>query len=134
MLEVELLDEAVRQRHDVITAVAKRRQRDHEDTQPVEEILAQRSGGQGSRRRTVRSGDDPDIHATLLAAPDAPKRPILENAEELGLHGGIHLCDLIEQERAPIRELKAAGPTLEGAREGAPLVAEDFALHERLGN
>jgi hypothetical protein len=41
-----------------------------------------------------------------------------------------HLADLIQEERAPVGELEAAGLAGHGARERALLVAEQLGLEE----
>src|SRR5262249_62026548 len=56
---------------------------------------------------------------------------LLEHAEELGLDLERHLADLVEEERAAVGELEAAGPRRHRAREGAALVAEELALRQR---
>ena len=45
-----------------------------------------------------------------------------------------HLADFVEQEGAVLGQLEAAGAALDGAGEGAFLVAEELALDQRLGN
>jgi len=59
---------------------------------------------------------------------------IFKNAEELGLRGDGHLADFVEQQGALFCELEAAGTTFDGAGERAFLVAENFALDQRLRN
>src|SRR6202022_2605613 len=77
---------------------------------------------------------DADIHPDLALAAEAREHTVLENAEELRLQAAAHLRDLVEEQGAAIRVLEAADPPLDGAREGALLMAEDLALKERLGN
>src|SRR5262249_57762945 len=59
---------------------------------------------------------------------------LLKDPAELRLHRDVHLGDLVEEQRAAVRELEAPEPSLERSREGAALVSEDLALDERLGN
>src|SRR3989442_10609447 len=44
------------------------------------------------------------------------------------------VADLVEEQRAGVRQLEPSQPPLGGAREGALLVAEHLRLHEILGD
>src|SRR5262249_8921395 len=50
--------------------------------------------------------------------------------QELDLHLGRQLADLVQEDRAAVRELEATRPALGGTREGAALVTEELALDE----
>ena len=56
-----------------------------------------------------------------------------EHAQELGLHGGVHLADFVEQERALVGLLELADLAFGGAGEGALFVAEELAFEQRFG-
>ena len=65
---------------------------------------------------------------------DRPDGALLERAQELGLHPGRHLADLVEEER-PARGLQEEpSPRLAGVGEGALHVTEKLALEELLGH
>ena len=71
----------------------------------------------------------------LLGAPaEAAEAALLQHAQQLDLRRRRHLADLVEEQRAAVRQLEAALPPIGRAGEGALLVAEDFALEQRLGN
>ena len=55
----------------------------------------------------------------------------LEHPKQLDLDLFGQLTHLVEEDRAPVRELESAGPAGRGPGEGAALVAEQFSLHER---
>ena len=74
-----------------------------------------------SRKRPAR---------TSAARSDALELARLEHAQELDLHGGVDLADLVEEERAAARELEAALALGDRAREGALFVAEELALEQ----
>src|SRR5262249_43974675 len=59
---------------------------------------------------------------------------LLQDAQELLLHVEVHLADLVEEERAPRRDLEETLLVLVGAGERAFRVAEELALEERLGD
>ncbi len=68
------------------------------------------------------------------AGAEPPGLATLDGAQQLGLAGGAQLADLVEHERALIRELELARVGHRGARERAALVAEQFAFDQRIGN
>src|SRR5207247_752541 len=67
------------------------------------------------------------------AAADAQDLALLQHAQELHLDVGRDLGDLVEEERAAVGALEAAGARRDGARERALLVAEELALEDALG-
>ena len=70
----------------------------------------------------------------LGAAAEPAELPLLQHAQQLDLRRRRHLGDLVEEQRAAVGELEAAGAAIGGAGERALLVAEDLALEQRLGN
>ena len=67
-----------------------------------------------------------------LRAADARDLPLLEHAQQLHLRRQRHVADLVEEQRARVRELEAPDATLGRAGERALLVAEQLALEQRL--
>ena len=65
---------------------------------------------------------------------DPLERPVLQHAQELGLHVDAELADLVEEQRAAVRRLEPAGARRDGAGERAFLVAEQLALDQGGGN
>src|SRR5262249_60159836 len=64
-----------------------------------------------------------------------PLEPLLfERAQDLRLEGERQIADLVEEERAAVRQLEFAGLAVLRAGEGALLVAEQFRLEQRLGD
>ena len=70
------------------------------------------------------------LHCDRAVAADALERAFLQHPQELHLHGEAHVADLIEEERAALGEFEASLAGGERAREGALLVAEEFALEQ----
>src|SRR5262249_639896 len=87
-------------------------------------------GRAAGREIAVRRGDDAHIHPHRLGSADALELRLLEDAEERGLGLGRELADLVEEERALVRELEASDPARVRAGGGAALVAEELALDE----
>src|SRR2546430_7634583 len=83
-------------------------------------------------RSHVRRRDDADVDLDGPRAADALDLSLLEHAQELRLELGLDGADLVEEERAPLRELKLPELARVGARERPPLVAEQLRLDERL--
>ena len=106
---------------------------DREHVQPVE-IFAELAGLDGLHRVHVGRRDHPHVHRLLLAAAQPPERALLQHAQQLDLGGRHHLGNLVEEQRAAMRELEHAGPAIVRAGEGALLMSEDLALQQRLGN
>src|SRR5581483_12074324 len=98
---------------------------------PVEDILAEASGGDLGLEVAVRRRDDPDVDGDRLRPADPLELPILEHAEQLRLRLEGQLADLVEEERAAVGQLEAADAPRVGPREGALLVPEQLALDER---
>ena len=74
------------------------------------------------------------VHRRFHFAAQAPHFVVLEHAQQLRLRRRGHLADFVEQQRAAIGQLEAADAPLGRAGEGAALVAENFALHQRFGD
>ncbi len=76
-------------------------------------------------RTSVRDGS---------AASEPGVGAILQDVEELGLQGGGHLSDLVEEDGASVADLELAGLALYCSGEGALLVAEEFAFEQVCGH
>ena len=76
---------------------------------------------------------DADVDLDRLLAADALEPALLEHAQELGLQAERQLADLVEEQRAAVGHLEAAGLLFGRAGERALLVAEQLALDQRLG-
>ena len=64
--------------------------------------------------------------------PIGSKRPVLQDAQQLGLRLERHLADLVEEQGAPVGGLEAPLALAQRAGEGAALVAEQLGLDERV--
>ena len=56
----------------------------------------------------MRGGDDAHVAALRHAAADALEDSLLQHPQQLHLHGGIHVADLVEEDRAALGDLEAA--------------------------
>src|SRR4051794_4009984 len=69
----------------------------------------------------------------LALTPDARDPPGLERAEQLGLDRERQLADLVEEHGSAVALLEDADLLRDRPRERAPVVPEQLALGERLG-
>src|SRR5215470_2767581 len=128
-----LAQEIVGEGGNVLGAVAKGRQTDGKDVQPVVEIATKATNGHVGLEIGVGGGDDADVHAASAPAPDPSHLALLEHAEKTLLHGGRRLAHLVEEDGASVGLLEETLALAGGAREGAPGVAEQLGLEERVG-
>src|SRR5690606_24282601 len=106
---------------------------DLDDADPIVEVLAEPSFRDEALEISVRRTDDTHDGGHRLASADPLERSLLEEPKELALHVVREIADLVEEERAPLRELHLAGHAAVRAGEGAALVAEELALDELHG-
>ena len=114
--------------------LAQRRRADGDGVDAVVEVLAEAASGQQAVEVVVGRGDDPHVDLDHARAAHARDLPVLQHAQQLGLHGRGHVADLVQEQRAAVGLLEAAAPLRDGARERALLVAEQLALHELGGD
>ncbi len=83
----------------------------------------------------LRGADDTHIHAHHLVAAERHHLAILDHVQQPRLQCERHVADLVQEQRAAVRLQNAAHAALAGgAGEGAPLVTEQLALDQGLGN
>src|SRR6185503_15283232 len=80
----------------------------------------------------VRGGDEAHVRADGPRPADAEELLGLQGAQQLHLHRGRDLADLVQEEHALVRDLEEARLAAEGAAERALLVAEELALEQGL--
>src|SRR6185295_12438880 len=78
--------------------------------------------------------DDPAVEGFLGGAAEAAHRFLLERGEDLRLHVRGQEPDLVEEEHAARGGLEEPDLGAAGVGERAPLVAEQLALEQRLGD
>ncbi len=124
----------VGQRRDVARPLAQRRDAQADHVEAEVQVLAEAAGGDLCRQVAVRGGEDAHVDAHRAAAAEAVDLALLDGAQQLGLQAGVHLADLVEQQRAAVGRLELAEAAGDGAAERALLVAEQLALQQVLGN
>ena len=134
LLFVELLDEVLDQRRNIVHPLSQGGQPDRHDVQTVEEVLAELSVGDSLLEIAIRRGNNPHIRANLAIGTHRREPSLLQDAQQLDLHRSADVADLVEEERAPFGILELADVSLVRAREGSFLVTEELTLDQILGN
>src|SRR5688572_20322938 len=99
--------EVIRQERNVFDALAQRGNRDLDDIQAVIQIFTQLFAANRVARITIGCRHKTHIdYSILFFTSDAPHDAVLQYAKHLRLEGHRHLGELVQEERAPIRELE----------------------------
>ena len=119
----------------VVLAVAQRRQPDREHVQPVD--TGPRAAGSAARLRAARRWSR---RSTRMSTDCSRWPPSGRNDRSCSTRSSLacvdrrHLGDLVEEQRAAVRQLERARPPRDRAGERALLVAEQLGLEQRVGN
>ena len=122
--------EVVHEQAHVAGPLPERRQRDRDHVDAEEEVLPELALPDELRGVSVRRRHEADVHVHEPGRPDASDLPFLKRPEELGLQRPWELPDLVEEQRAAVRDLDH--PRLDAVRasERAALVAEQLRLEQ----
>jgi hypothetical protein len=80
----------------------------------------------------VRGGDEPDVGGQGPHAAEPFVLPVLKKPEQLHLHRGRDVSDLVQEQCPVFGELDATGLSDGGTGECALLVTENFAFEQRV--
>src|SRR5216684_2448769 len=114
-------------------ALPQRRNHQRDPVQPEEEVLAKGPPSQLRFQIAVGRSDEAHVDAPRLDAPHPQHLLPFENAQELDLNGHRQLADFVKEHRSAVRRLEQPGFGLHRAGEGAPLVTEQLAFEQSLG-
>jgi hypothetical protein len=101
---------------DVLRALPQRRDVDRDDAQTVVKVLPEAARPDRLVEVLVRRRDDPRLDRPRAALADPLELPLLEDAQELDLQVERDVPDLVEEDRAPAREIEAADAVADRAR------------------
>ena len=104
------------ERLDVVGSLSEGRYRDREDVQAVVEIVAEALRSNHFAEITVGRGDHAHVDLERTCPADTLELVLLQHAEELGLQLQGDLADLVEEQRATVRELEPSDPLCDRAR------------------
>ena len=79
----------------------------------------------------VGRGDHAHIHPPRLGRADALDLAVLDDAQELGLHGERELANFVQEQRTAVRLFEEPGLGLGRARERATYMAKELAFEQR---
>ena len=102
----------LRQRGDVLEAVAQRRHVDREHAETIEKIFAERPGRNLGLQVPVGGGQDARIDGAGLGLAHTGNLRLLQNPQQSGLHGRARVADLVQEDRASRGRLEQSGPIL----------------------
>jgi hypothetical protein len=111
-----------------------RRHRDRHHVEPVVEVLAEFLARDRLFEVLVGGGDQANVDLDRARSAEPLELTLLQHAQDLGLGRGRHVADLVEEQRAFVRQLEPADALAVGTGEGAALVAEELGLEQVLVN
>jgi hypothetical protein len=79
---------------------------------------------------SIRRRDDAHVGSNRLEPTETPNLAVLEHAQELGLKLSRQLAELVQEERAVVRQLEKPGARVRCAGEGASFVSEELAFDQ----
>ena len=123
-------EEVARQRRDVLAAFAQRRQVDRHHVEAIVQVVAETAGLDLVFQELIGRRHDARIDADGAALADALELVLLQHAQQLDLQLRTHAGDFVEEDRAAVGRLEAAGLVVDGAGERALDVAEQFAFEQ----
>ncbi len=96
----------------------------------MEQILAEGATLDGFFEVAMSRRNDPYVAAHGCLVANALEDALLQHTQQLHLHGGAHVADLIEKQRTAFSDLEPALARRDGAGEGAPLVSEQLGFEQ----
>src|SRR6202022_3515930 len=126
--------EVLRQRGDVFTPLADRRNVYRHHVQPVVEVFAEFPRGDLVLESLVRRHDHAHVDGDRFRSANPSDDGVLEHAQPLCLRGEAHVTDLVEKQRTLVRLLEFSRPVGNGSRERALHVSEQLALDQLAWN
>src|SRR5262249_30573192 len=124
----EPLDAGAHQIRNVLRPLAKRWQRDRKDVEPIVEGAPEGLFRDGLLEGLVGRGDHAYVDTERPRPTDTLELLLLEHAQQLRLQVEREVADLVEKERAAVRQLEAADPLRDGTGKSPALVAEELAF------
>src|SRR5215510_178300 len=119
-------DEMFNQKWDIEGAIPQWRDVDQNDIEPPVEVFAESSVFDVLFKVAVSRGDNAYIDSALVVFADTPHSPILQRAQNLGLHRYRQFTDFVQKDRPPVCRLKETGPRLSRSGKRAARVSKQF--------
>ena len=96
------------EQRDVVAALAQRRHAQLQRADAVVEVLAEAPLLDERAEVVMRRRDQADVDGAVLHVAEAAEAFLLEHLQQAGLHLRVHVADLVEEDRAAVRRLRAA--------------------------
>ena len=109
----------MREKQHVLGALTKRRHRQRDDIQAIEEIFAKPSGLDLVLEDAIGRGDETHVGLPLARFAEPLVRPVVEKSQQAGLRIRRQLADFVQEQRATFSFLHLARDIGNRAREGA---------------
>jgi hypothetical protein len=119
---------------DVVLTFAEWRQRNGENVQTIQQILAEGASSHGLLEEGVCCRDDATPDREFFGAAEQTHAARLEHPQKLGLERHRQVVDLVEKERAFTRELEQSTFAPSRVGESTTLMTEQLRLQQRLWN
>ena len=112
----------------------KRRGRELDHVQAVVEIEAETAGRHLAGQIAAGGGDDPHVDGNAAMAAHRDHRPLLDDAEQLGLEFEAEFPDFVEEDGSAVGRAEAAQRVAVGPGKRPLDVAKELAGKQRCGN
>jgi hypothetical protein len=111
-----LLHEVIDKNWNVFTPFTQGWNVDREDVDSIVKVVAKSAVGDHGPQVAISGGDYSYVDTDFMSSTNPPDLSFLQSTQKLGLHGHVKLSNLVEEKRAPIRDLEE--PFLLGVRSG----------------
>src|SRR5262249_37104221 len=122
--------EGLGEQRDILAARAQRREPDWNDVQAIEEVLTKLSALHHALQIPMRRRDEAHVRADRSHTAAPLVLLVLNEPQELDLNGGCDVADLVQKQRASLRELDPSGLARARPGERPLLVAEQLAFEQ----
>lgn len=127
---IQLVQEMLREKRNVLAPFPQRRHRQREFQQPEIQVLAQDTHRDGVLQIAIGCGNHAHVDRYLAVAADAGDVVGFDHPQQVHLQGQRHFGDFIEEQGAAAGLLEITGVQLRGAGERAALMPEQLAAHQ----
>ena len=118
----------------IVRPLPERGHLDHEDRDPVVEVLPEQALRDSGLEVLVGRGDEPDVRPDGLRPAHLGELARLNDAKELGLQRRAQLAELVDEQRPGVGQREDALAMLRRAGEGSLHVTEEMTLHQAFRN
>ncbi len=123
-------EQMFRERENVCTSLAKRRNGERKNVETKKKIFAELSGGDGGLKIHIGEGDEAGFDTKRLRAAETLESALLKDAQQFCLRVGREGRDFVKDDGAGTAKLEAAEFAFDGSGEGAAFVAKKLAFNE----